>query len=284
MKIKNFLAIMMVALCAVSCSNDDDSNSVNLSEAVAGTYTVYTSASVMGTSLVNNNETVTLTAATGNTNAALSYKGTWGEASTTELTVTAAANGDYAVKGNGNITASMGDGAHAGTYEFTVEGTIGADKKTADLTFAIELGAMGTVTVSSGLGNAPASLFWKGTYTGYTSAAFSYSPTPTVTEGEKVTITANEDGTVNVVLVSGAWGTTTVSNATATVAEDGTYSLAGSGISVIESSHTGTTNNYECTLTGTTTVDKENVEMTFTLSIMGGTTITFHEGDAPAAE
>lgn len=283
MKLKNFLGMMVIALCAVACSDDDDNN-VNLSEAVAGTYTVYTSASVMGTSLVNNNETVTLTAATGNTNAVLSYRGTWGEGSTTELTVTATANGDYAVKGNGNIAASMGDAAHAGTYEFTVEGTIGADKKTVNLTFAIELGAMGTVTVSSGLGNAPAPLFWAGTYNGYTSAVFSYNPTPTVTEGEKVTVTANEDGTVNVVLVSGAWGTTTVSNATATVAEDGTYTFAGSGISVIMSAHTGTTNNYDCTLTGTTTVDKESVEMVFILSIMGGTTVTFHEGNAPAAE
>ncbi|ADV45156.1 calycin-like domain-containing protein [Bacteroides helcogenes] len=284
MKIKNYLAMVIVALCAGACSNDNE-KSMDLSEAVAGTYTVYTSAKVMGTSMVNNNETVKLTASAGDAKAALFYKGVWGEGRTSDLTVTAAVNGGYTLNGSGSIVASMGDSSHSGTYEFTVKGTISADKKEASFTFVIELGAMGTVTVTSGLGYAPAGEFLTGTYKGYTSTTFVHSPNPIVADGEVMTVTADEDGTVKVVLTSTKWGTTTVDKAKATRAEDGSYTFTGSGTSTVPAMHGGTANNYDCTLTGTVSADKGAVSSVFSIEMggMGTVVVTFHKGTAPVA-
>ncbi len=120
-----------------------------------------------------------------------------------------------------------------------------------------------------------------GSYSGYTSAAFVYSSTPIVTNGESVTMTANNDGTVNVSYTSGTWGTTTISGATVTASTSG-YTLSGSGTAAMTSHSTGTTASYECNVEGTISADKEDAELVFTLpSVMGGTTITFSTGDAP---
>ncbi|MCM1313567.1 MAG: calycin-like domain-containing protein [Bacteroides sp.] len=280
MRIKNFMTMATVVLSMVACSNDDN-ESVQYSElykAVSGSYTVYTSASVMGTAVVTNNEKVEIVANGNGSVAALNYSGVWGEGQTSELSVTKE-NGQYVVSGTGTIAASMGDGTHSGSYDFTVDGTVSEDKKNVSLTFSIELGGMGTVTVTSASGYAPATVFLPDTYKGYTSAAFAYSPTPIVTADETVTVTANENGTVNVVMASSTWGTATISNVAVEV-EDGIYTLKGEGTSAMAMGG-GTPKEYPCTLEGTISGDKEDVDMAFSLSIMGGTTITFRLGDAP---
>ncbi len=123
-----------------------------------------------------------------------------------------------------------------------------------------------------------------GTYAGYTSAAFIYSSTPIVTNGESVTMTANNDGTLSVSYTSGTWGATTISDATVTASASG-YTISGTGTAAMTSHSTGTTSSYECNLTGTISTDKSDAELVFTLpSVMGGTTITFRLGSAPANE
>ncbi len=281
MNLKNFLAVATTALCVVACSSDDEpSQSSEFYKAVTGSYTVYTSASVMGTAVVTNEEKVEIVSDASNSFATLRYSGVWGEGQTSKLDVTRE-NGRYVVNGAGKIAASMGDNTHAGTYDFTVEGTVSEDKSDASLTFSIVLGGMGTVTVTSASGYAPATLFLPDTYAGYTSAVFAYSSTPMVTADETVSVTANENGTVNVVLASSTWGESTISNIAVEV-KDGVYTLKGEGTAAM-SMGGGTPKEYPCTLEGTVSGDKEDVEMAFTLSIMGGTTITFHQGDAPAA-
>lgn len=122
-----------------------------------------------------------------------------------------------------------------------------------------------------------------GIYAGYTSAVFAYSPTPMVTADETMSVTANEDGTVDVVLASSTWGESTISNIAVEV-KDGVYILKGEGVSVMSSMGGGTPKEYPCTLEGSVSSDKEDVEMAFTLSIMDGTTITFRQGDAPEVQ
>lgn len=249
--------------------------------AVNGTYTVYTAARVMGMSLVNNNETVKLTADTENETAVLSYEGTWGTGTTTALTLTKT-NGAYAFTGSGSIAASMpGSTTNAGTYSFTVEGTLSADKTILSATFSIVLGGMGTVVVEAASGYAPAASFLADSYDGYTSAVFTYSSTPVVTDGENVTISGNDDGTIKVVLTSNQWGTSTITEATVEVSEEGVYTFSGKGTSLMGMSGSEA-REYECTLAGIISADKENVEINISLSIMGGTTITFRIGEAPA--
>lgn len=129
----------------------------------------------------------------------------------------------------------------------------------------------------------PAAQVVAGSYSGYSSTAFAYSSTPLVYDGESVAVTANSDGTVNVVLTSTTWGTSTISNATVT-SNGSAYTLAGSGSTAI-TGHSGSASTYECTLAGTISADKSTYNLAFTLpSLMGGTTITFINGEAPAGQ
>lgn len=128
----------------------------------------------------------------------------------------------------------------------------------------------------------PASQLVAGTYAGFSSASFQYSTTPMYTNGETVVLTENADGTVGVTFTSGTWGTTTISNATVAKSATG-YTLAGTGATAL-ASHSGATSEYECTLAGTISSDKTTYSLVFTVGVMGGTTITFSNGEASAAQ
>jgi hypothetical protein len=97
-----------------------------------------------------------------------------------------------------------------------------------------------------------------------------------ITTDQTITITANEDGTVNV-----TYGDNTISNVEVKVSAEGVYTLSGAGVYAMSMS--GAPTNYDCTLAGTISKDKSKVEFALTLpAVMGGTTITFRNGDAPA--
>ena len=53
-----------------------------------------------------------------------------------------------------------------------------------------------------------------GTYTGYSTAEFQYSPTPMLSQNQTLTVTAEDGGTVSVSYTSDTWGTFTISAAT----------------------------------------------------------------------
>ena len=97
-----------------------------------------------------------------------------------------------------------------------------------------------------------------GTYAGYSEAAFQYTDTPLVSADESLTIQTDAD------------------NTTATI----TYTSSSFG----EFTISGTVSEYPCTVTGSIDANKENVSFTFTVpGVMGGLTITFTQGEAPAA-
>lgn len=115
-----------------------------------------------------------------------------------------------------------------------------------------------------------------GSYAGYTVAACAYfSQTD---GGQSVELTAVSDSRVNVNYESDTWGTFTVEGADVTE-RGGVYVLAGSGTSVMGMA--GKTNEYQCEFSGT--VSEGTPEFTFTVpAVMGGLTVTFHPGEAPA--
>ncbi|MDR0745731.1 MAG: calycin-like domain-containing protein [Mediterranea sp.] len=239
---------------------------------VAGSYSSYSTASFTHGSMVSNNESITLKANTENGTVDLAYSGTWGTGTATGLEVSKN-NGSYTVNGSGTTVVS-GHSGSASNYAFTVEGAISEDKSTASFVLTIEMGAMGTVTVTTGLGYASPALFLPDTYNGYTDMDSGYFK-DRITADQAITITGNEDGTVNV-----AYGDNTISKVEAKVNAEGIYTLSGQGVYAISMS--GPPSNYDCTLTGTINADKSEVEIIFTLpAVMQGTTITFHKGDAP---
>ena len=60
-----------------------------------------------------------------------------------------------------------------------------------------------------------------GTYTGYSTAEFQYSPTPMLSQNQTLTVTAEDGGTVSVSYTSDTWGTFTISAATVGSGSDG---------------------------------------------------------------
>ena len=121
-----------------------------------------------------------------------------------------------------------------------------------------------------------------GTYNGYTSAAFTYSPTPTVTPKETVKVTDKGDSKVDITLTSATWGEYKLTDVPVTLSGS-TYSMSGSGNVTIGGYNGGGSSEYPFELKGTIDAAKEEVSFVVTLNIMGGTTITFTEGDAPVA-
>lgn len=117
-----------------------------------------------------------------------------------------------------------------------------------------------------------------GTYEGYTSVLFTYITDPYTYDNETVTITYVSADTVNVAYSNDTWGDYSV-NAAVTANSDGSYTLAGSGTASM-TAH-GSTSDYDATVEATI-ADGAITTLTFTMAVMGTTTVTFIQGDAPA--
>lgn len=119
-----------------------------------------------------------------------------------------------------------------------------------------------------------------GTYQGYTVASCAYFDNM-VAADQSISVTANEDGTARVALTSDTWGEFVVPNATFT-ANSNVYTLSGSGTTVMGMG--GNDRSYDCTFVATIK-GADDAEMAFTVpSVMGGLTVTFKTGEAPATE
>lgn len=120
-----------------------------------------------------------------------------------------------------------------------------------------------------------------GTHEGYASVGFTYISYLYTYTGETLTITKASASTVDVAYSNETWGDYSVEGAEVESNSDGTYSLSGTGSAAIASAYHGTSSTYECTLAATVASDGTITELTFTMSFMGTTTVTFVEGDAP---
>jgi hypothetical protein len=117
-----------------------------------------------------------------------------------------------------------------------------------------------------------------GNYEGYTLAGCAYFQN-TCAADETVTVAENADGTANVTFTSGSWGEFSIPNARMSE-NGGTYTLTGSGQTKMGMG--GNVSSYDCTYTAVIEF-RQKAQMQFKVSgVMGGLTIDFTTGEAPA--
>lgn len=117
-----------------------------------------------------------------------------------------------------------------------------------------------------------------GRYNGYTLASCNYFQNM-ISADETVVLTKNTDGTASVSFTSATWGEFTITDAQASVSGD-ICSLSGSGQTQMGMG--GSTSAYDCTFTAEIK-SQTDARMEFSIpAVMGGMTLTFQTGDAPA--
>lgn len=117
-----------------------------------------------------------------------------------------------------------------------------------------------------------------GRYNGYTLASCNYFQNM-ISADETVVITENTDGTATVSFTSATWGEFTITDAQASVSGD-ICSLSGSGQT--QMGMNGNTSTNDCTFTAEIR-SQDDARMEFSIpAVMGGMTLTFQTGDAPA--
>lgn len=117
-----------------------------------------------------------------------------------------------------------------------------------------------------------------GSYKGYTLASCNYFQNM-ISADETVVITKNTDGTATVSFTSATWGTFTITDAQASISGN-VCSLSGSGQTQMGMG--GSTSAYDCTFTAEIK-SQTDARMEFSIpAVMGGMTLTFQTGDAPA--
>ena len=118
-----------------------------------------------------------------------------------------------------------------------------------------------------------------GNYDGYTLASCNYFQNM-ISPDETVVITKNTDGSASVSFTSATWGTFTITDAQASISGN-VCSLSGSGQTQMVGMD-GSTSTYECTFTAEIK-SQTDARMEFSIpAVMGGMTLTFQTGDAPA--
>lgn len=126
--------------------------------------------------------------------------------------------------------------------------------------------------------NGSKTIDFAGSYNGYTLANCNYFQNM-ISADETVVITENTDGSASVSFTSATWGEFTVTDAQASVSGD-LCTLSGSGQTQMGMG--GSTSAYDCTFTAEIK-SQTDARMEFSIpAVMGGMTLTFQTGDAPA--
>lgn len=274
MKIKSVLMMLSAAVFMMACDKDENgSKTVDF----AGRYNGYTLASCnYFQNMISADETVVLTKNTDGTASVSFTSATWGEFTVTDAQ--ASVSGDLCTL-SGSGQTQMGMNGNTSTYDCTFTAEI-RSQDDARMEFRIPA-VMGGMTLTFQTGDAPADLLLAGTYEGYTDADCSYFQNR-YTDGERVKLTANGDGSVKVVFESASWGTFTVESATATK-EGEEYVFTGSGS--VAMGMGGSTSNYDFTLSGRSNAAKDDFSIAFNVpAVMGGLTVTLLPGTAPTTE
>lgn len=274
MKIKSILMMLSAAVFMMACDKDENgSKTVDF----AGSYNGYTLASCnYFQNMISADETVVLSKNTDGTASVSFTSATWGEF--TIIDAQATVNGDLCTL-SGSGQTQMGMNGNTSAYDCTFTAEI-RSQDDARMEFRIPA-VMGGMTLTFQTGGAPADLLLAGTYEGYTDADCSYFQNR-YTDGERVKLTANGDGSVKVVFESASWGTFTVESATVT-REGGEYLFTGSGS--VAMGMGDSTSNYDFTLSGRKNAAKDDFSIAFIVpAVMGGLTVTLLPGTAPTTE
>ncbi len=281
MKLKNLLAMTAIALLTASCSDDDnnENESINPAVNIAGTYAGYSEAAFQytDTPLVSADESLTIQTDADNTTATITYtSSSFGEFTISGTKVTYA-SGTYTLSGEGSTM--MGMSGNVSEYECTLKGTLNEAKNEGTFTFNVPA-VMGGMNITFTLGEIPVSKLLAGSYEGWTEASCAYFEGMQATD-QTLSLTANVDDTFTLAYTSDSWGEFSFESLSVTSA-NGIYTLSGKGVTMMGMD--GNVSEYPCTVTGSIDANKENVSFTFTVpGVMGGLTITFTQGEAPAA-
>ncbi len=281
MKLKNLLAMTSIALLTASCSDDDNNGNESINPAVniAGTYAGYSEAAFQytDTPLVSADESLTIQTDADNTTATITYtSSSFGEFTISGTKVTYA-SGTYTLSGEGSTM--MGMSGNVSEYECTLKGTLNEAKNEGAFTFNVPA-VMGGMNITFTLGEIPVSKLLAGSYEGWTEASCAYFEGMQATD-QTLSLTANADDTFTLAYTSDSWGEFSFESLSVTSA-NGIYTLSGKGVTMMGMD--GNVSEYPCTVTGSIDANKENVSFTFTVpGVMGGLTITFTQGEAPAA-
>lgn len=281
MKLKNLLAMTAIALLTASCSDDDnnENESINPAVNIAGTYAGYSEAAFQytDTPLVSADESLTIQTDADNTTATITYtSSSFGEFTISGTKVTYA-SGTYTLSGEGSTM--MGMSGNVSEYECTLKGTLNEAKNEGTFTFNVPA-VMGGMNITFTLGEIPVSKLLAGSYEGWTEASCAYFEGMQATD-QTLSLTANADDTFTLAYTSDSWGEFSFESLSVTSA-NGIYTLSGKGVTMMGMD--GNVSEYPCTVTGSIDANKENVSFTFTVpGVMGGLTITFTQGEAPAA-
>lgn len=277
-----YLLILTVIFGMASCSSDDDpvttpTDGIDVSGQFTGYNKMVFAYAPQG--IYTDGDTVNISSVTDG-KVTVTYKNDSWETTLTDVAVTDnEAKTGYTLTGAGKMSMAGMGGGQKKDYDCTLAGTISKDKKTYTLTFTLP-SVMGGTTIEFINGKAPAAKYLAGSYSGWSKMVMMYAPDGITNDGEKATISANEDGTVNITYNTDSWETTFTNVALAE--NDNEYSLTGEG--TMKMGMGGSEKkDYPCTLAGTISKDKKTYSLVFTLpSVMSGTTITFANGSAPA--
>lgn len=287
---KTFSYLFMLTALVISfasCSNDDEDNTPKVSS-ITGDYSGYTSTTMAYTStpMVYADEKVNIAEnSDGTVNVTLTST-VWG--TTTISNAKAVVSGStFAISGSGKTAVAAHGGTSTNEYDCTLEGTVSADKKTVNLVFSAAF--MGTTVITFNLGEPDAAKLLQSSYSGYCKMVMKYMPNGVYYDDQTMTLTANEDGTINLTyeFTTESDGVTTtmgsISLENVAVTKDGdNYTFSTSG--TFNMGMSGTLSPYDCEVTGTISRDKSTYSIEFSLpSVMGGTTVTFINGSAPEA-
>lgn len=226
MKIKNFLVMMLMTLCVIACTNNDDE--VSVSTGVIGTYDGFILAScAYFQNMATNNQSVVITAGSTSDKVNISYiSDTWGTFVFTDATVTLN-GGIYTIEGNG--TTEMGHAGSISTYECSIAATL--DNKTiTSLVFSVP-SVMGGMTLTFTQDDMPPVLGITGSYSGTLNLAVAGNSAGNI-DGETVTITAAENGTATITLAgfsagAMALGDVTITSVAVATEDYITYTISG---------------------------------------------------------
>lgn len=274
MKLTGYFALALTALAMGACSDSD--NPVSLSDEIKGTYSGYCEASCRYfTGNVAPSQTVTVTPVD-NTTAAISYiSDSFGTFTINEARLT---RDDKTVVASGSGSTLMGMGDKQTTYDCTFTGVW--ENGVASMTFSVPA-VMGGLTIQFEQGDVPASLVLPGEYEGYTDASSAYFKNMMAGD-QTLVISSPAQDTYNVSFTSETWGVFSVADIKVTLS-DNVFSLTGNG--KCQMGMNGNIKEYECSLTGSVDVAKENPQFRFSVpAVMGGMTIEFRTGDMPQTE
>lgn len=272
MKLKNTFYAIIIALCATSCSDDED---LPTSTDFVGNYEGYTLA---GCAYFQNSciadETVSITKNADGSASVTFVSDSWGEFSIPNVQMSNN-DGIYTLIGNG--LTKMGMDGNTSSYDCTYTAVINP-KEDAEMQFKVP-GVMGGLTIDFVTGEAPFDLLLAGTYKGYTDSDCAYFQ-DRYTNNESLKMTANGDGTLSIVFESDSWGTFNVAKVVISKSEDG-YKFTGEG--TVAMGMEGNVKDYSFTLTGISNAKKDSYSITFTMpAVMGGLTISLLPGNAPS--